>query len=52
MKKIRFAKLLLTGKVATLPLLIGQAKADVTPTYSDMISNDLRVIATNNGVSS
>ena len=44
MKKIRFAKLLLTGKVATLPLLIGQAKADVTPTYSDMISNDLRVI--------
>ncbi len=44
MKKMRFAKLLLTGKVATLPLLIGQAKADVTPTYSDMISTDLRVI--------
>ena len=44
MKKMRFARLLLTGKVATLPLLIGQAKADVTPSYSDMISNDLRVI--------
>lgn len=44
MKKIRFARLLLTGKVATLPLLIGQAKADVTPGYSDMISNELRVI--------
>ena len=44
MKKHRFASLFLTGKVATLPLLIGQARADVTPTYSDMISSDLRVI--------
>lgn len=44
MKMRRFASLLLTGKVATLPLLIGQARADVTPTYSDMISSDLRVI--------
>ena len=44
MKKSRFASLLLTGKVATLPLLIGQARADVTPTYSEMISSDLRVI--------
>ncbi len=39
MKKMRFAKLLLTGKIATLPLLIGQAKADVTPTVSDVIRN-------------
>ena len=44
MKKNRFARLLLTGKAATLPLLIGQARADVTPTSSDMISPDLRVI--------
>lgn len=44
MRKSRFASLLLTGKVATLPLLIGQARADETPTYSDMISSDLRVI--------
>jgi hypothetical protein len=45
MKKNRFAKLLLTGKAATLPLLITQAKAaDVTPAYTDMISSELRVI--------
>lgn len=44
MKQHRFASLFLTGKVATLPLLIGQVKADVTPTYLDMISSDLRVI--------
>lgn len=44
MKRNRFARLMLTGKVATLPLLIGQARADVTPSYSDMISSDLRVI--------
>jgi hypothetical protein len=37
MKKNRFASLLLTGKVATLPLLISQARADVTPTYKDVI---------------
>ena len=37
MKKNRFASLLLTGKVATMPLLINQARADVTPTYLDVI---------------
>jgi len=44
MRNGRFASLLLTGKVASLPLLISQARADVTPTYSDMIGADLRVI--------
>lgn len=49
MKKHRFASLFLAGKVATLPLLIGQVKADVTPTYADMISSDLRVIEAPSG---
>lgn len=49
MKKHRFASLFLTGKVATLPLLIGQARADVTPTFSEMISSDLRVIEISSG---
>lgn len=49
MRKNRFAKLLLTGKVATLPVLIGQVRADVTPTYSDMIGSDLRVIEVPSG---
>ena len=45
MKKNRFAKLLLTGKAATLPLLISQVKAaEITPSFSDMISSELRVI--------
>lgn len=45
MKKNRFAKLLLTGKAASLPLLISQVKAaDVTPTYSEMIGSELRII--------
>lgn len=45
MSKTRFSRLLLVGKAATLPMLLGQAKAaSVTPTYSDMISSDLRVI--------
>jgi hypothetical protein len=39
MKKNRFASLLLTGKVATLPLLISQARADVTPTYQNVIAS-------------
>lgn len=37
MKRNRFASLLLTGKVATLPLLISQARADVTPSYQDVV---------------
>ena len=44
MKNNRFASLLLTGKVASLPLMISQARADVTPTYLDMIGTALRVI--------
>lgn len=45
MNKTRFSRLLLAGKAATLPMMLGQAKAaGVTPTYSDMISSDLRVI--------
>jgi len=45
MKKTRFASLLLTGKVASLPLLIGQARADVTPTGAQMSPNNaLQVI--------
>ncbi len=44
MKKIRFASLLLTGKVATLPILIGQAKAQVVPLATELLSSDLRVI--------
>jgi len=43
-KNNRFASLLLTGKVASLPLMISQARADVTPTYADMIGTSLRVI--------
>jgi hypothetical protein len=49
MTKNRFARLLLTGKVASLPMLIGQARADVTPTYSDMIGSTLRVIEVPSG---
>ena len=47
MKKTRFAALLLTGKTAAFPLLINQAKADVTPSYQEVLgtsSTDLRVI--------
>jgi len=46
MKRNRFASVLLTltGKVATLPILVGQVRADITPSYADMIGSDLRVI--------
>ncbi|MDP2793531.1 MAG: hypothetical protein Q8O25_05520 [Sulfurisoma sp.] len=45
MAKMRFSRLLLAGKAATLPLLIGQVKAaTVTPGYSDMISTNLSII--------
>ena len=51
MKKNRFAALLLTGKAATLPLLISQARADVVPSFQEVLgftglefSPDLRVI--------
>ena len=44
MKKSRFASLYLTGKVASLPMLMGEARAQVTPTLSDVISTDLKVI--------
>jgi hypothetical protein len=49
MRNNRFSSLLLTGKVASLPLLISQARADVTPTYSDMIGTALRVIEVPSG---
>jgi hypothetical protein len=35
MRKRRFASLLLTGKAATLPLLMHQAHAEVQPTFAD-----------------
>lgn len=44
MNKNRFSGLFLTGKVCSLPLMINQARADVTPTYSDMIGTALHVI--------
>lgn len=49
MKNNRFASLLLTGKVASLPLMISQAKADVTPTFTDMIGTALRIIEVPSG---
>jgi len=55
MKK-RFSSWLLMGKVATLPVLLQEAHADltsliqggtvgITPSYADIVTNDLHVIA-------
>ncbi len=38
------SSMLLMGKVATLPMLIGDASADVTPTYQDITSSQLTLI--------
>lgn len=38
------SSMLLMGKVATLPMLISQAHADVTPTYQDVTSTQLSLI--------
>jgi hypothetical protein len=38
------SSMLLMGKVATLPMLIGEASADVTPTYQDITSSQLSLI--------
>jgi hypothetical protein len=38
------SSMLLMGKVATLPMLVSQAHADVTPVYSDITSSEITLI--------
>ena len=45
MKK-RFASFLLTGKAAALPFAVGNSFADVTPTYTELLSSSLSIIET------
>lgn len=40
----KFSTLLLTGKAATLPLLMQQAQAAITPTYTDVLSTQVTQI--------
>lgn len=44
MKKSRFASYLLTGKAATLPFMINSSLADVTPTYTELLSQKASII--------
>jgi len=44
MKKKRFASYLLTGKVATSPVLINNSFADVVPSYQDLLSSQASLI--------
>jgi len=44
MKKTRFASYLLTGKAATLPFMINNSLADVTPYYTELTSQTLSII--------
>lgn len=44
MKKTRFASYLLTGKAATLPFMINSSMADVTPYYTELMSQNLSII--------
>lgn len=40
----KFSSLLLTGKTASLPFIVQQAQADVTPSYTDILSANVSVI--------
>lgn len=40
----KFSTLLLTGKAATLPLLIQQARAEIQPSYTDILSTQITQI--------
>lgn len=42
--KTRFASYLLTGKAATLPFMINNSMADVTPYYTELTSQNLSII--------
>lgn len=44
MKKKRFASYMLTGKVATLPFMVNSSFADVVPTYTEILSENVSVI--------
>lgn len=44
MKKKRFASYLLAGKAATLPFAIGSSHADVTPSYTDVMTGKATLI--------
>lgn len=44
MKKKRFASYLLAGKAATLPFAINSAQADVTPSYTDVMTGKATLI--------
>lgn len=44
MKKTRFASFLLTGKAATLPFMINNSLADVTPSYYELMSQNVNII--------
>jgi hypothetical protein len=44
MKKKRFASYLLSGKVSTLPMMVNTSFADVTPTYTEVLSSNVSLI--------